>query len=99
MVVIAQVLARNPKPIGLESNKDPDGFCDFATRAFFESLFLFADKDDKGELVVEDLETLFQARSLSLCWLACLNFRVTLLVLLFVPERLPQAHSDERVLL
>lgn len=34
----------------------------FVTLSFFEALFLFADKDAKGELVVDDLETLFQVR-------------------------------------
>lgn len=38
---------------------DSDGG-DSTSRSFFESLFIFFDKDDKGELVVEDLETLFQ---------------------------------------
>lgn len=79
-VMVVQVLARDPRPVGRESNEDSDGG-DFATRTFFETLFLFADKNGKGELVVEDLETLFQARSFScvvLCCavLCCLLFRL-----------------------
>lgn len=35
------------------------------TRSFFEALFLFADKDLKGELVVDDLETLFHVWHIS----------------------------------
>lgn len=59
--MIVQVLARDRKLANRESSGDSDGG-DFASRTFFESLFLLADKADKGELVVEDLETLFQAR-------------------------------------
>lgn len=57
-----QILARDPKLVGRQSNADSDGG-DIATRTFFESLFRFADKSGKGELVVEDLETLFQVRN------------------------------------
>lgn len=41
-------------------DRDSGGSCDILARSFFEALFIFADKDDKGELVVEDLEMLFQ---------------------------------------
>lgn len=58
VMVVVQVLARDPKLVR-ESSEDSDGG-DFATRTFFKSIFLFADNNDKGELVVEDLETLFQ---------------------------------------
>ncbi len=58
LFLLEQVLKGDPK---VNRNiSDPEGG-DSISRAFFESLFIFADKDDKGELVVEDLETLFQA--------------------------------------
>ena len=59
--MIVQVLARGPRSVGRESSEDSDGG-DFATRTLFETLFLFADKSGRGELAVEDLESLFQAR-------------------------------------
>lgn len=36
---------------------------DFVARSFFEAIFLLADNDKKGELVVDDLKTLFQVQS------------------------------------
>lgn len=32
---------------------------DFLTNSFFKALFQFADEDGKGELIVDNLETLF----------------------------------------
>ncbi|CAM9229407.1 unnamed protein product [Laminaria digitata] len=51
------------KSTGAASNGDPYGG-DLVARSFFESVFRFADKDDKGELVVNDLKMLFQALGL-----------------------------------
>lgn len=51
-----------------EAASDGDAYGgDFVVRSFFESVFLFADKDNKGELVVNDLKILFQVRSSSGC--------------------------------
>lgn len=58
VVLLEQVLTGEPK---VDRNISDSEGGDSISRAFFESLFIFADKDDKGELVVEDLETLFQA--------------------------------------
>lgn len=68
-MVVVQIFARDPKLVSRESSEDSDEG-DIATRTFFESLFRFADKNGKGELVVEDLETLFQARVVS-CMAPC----------------------------
>lgn len=38
---------------------------EIVARSFFESVFLFADKDNKGKLVVNDLKILFQVRSIN----------------------------------
>lgn len=57
---LEQVLTRDSSQIG-NMNSEDSGGGDFATRSFFESLFMLGDKDNKGELTVEDLETLFQA--------------------------------------
>lgn len=54
-----QVLAA--KAMEAASNGDAYGG-DFVVRSFFESIFLFADKGNKGELVVNDLKILFQVR-------------------------------------
>ncbi|CAM9363404.1 unnamed protein product [Pylaiella littoralis] len=55
-----EVLARDSGWID-RSNSEDTGGGDFATSSFFESLFILAEKDNKGELTVEDLETLFKA--------------------------------------
>lgn len=57
---LEQVLARDSGWID-RSNSEDTGGGDFATSSFFESLFILAEKDNKGELTVEDLETLFKA--------------------------------------
>lgn len=54
-----QVLAA--KAMEAASNGDAYGG-DLVARSFFKSIFLFADKDNKGELVVNDLKILFQVR-------------------------------------
>lgn len=74
--MITQILARDSKLVGRENDEDADGG-DFATRTFFESLFLLADNNNKGELVVEDFETLFQARNERRCRLPCLPTKRT----------------------
>jgi len=61
LFLLEQVLTTEPK--GDRSSEGGDS----TSSAFFESLFIFADKDDKGELVVEDLETLFQAGDETSC--------------------------------
>lgn len=58
---LLQVLASK----ATEAVSNGDLYGDFLARSFFESIFLFADKDNKGELVVDDLKTLFQVRSSS----------------------------------
>ncbi|CAM9323480.1 unnamed protein product [Ectocarpus fasciculatus] len=62
MQIWNKLLAKDPKRENRDNGDSGDG--DFVVSSFFEALFIFADKDAKGELIVEDLEILFQALQL-----------------------------------
>ncbi|CAM9387406.1 unnamed protein product, partial [Ectocarpus sp. 13 AM-2016] len=53
-----KLLTKDRKRRNRDNGDAGDG--DFVVSSFFEALFMLADKDEKGELVVEDLEILFQ---------------------------------------
>ncbi|CAN0520347.1 unnamed protein product, partial [Ectocarpus sp. 12 AP-2014] len=60
LVQIWNKLLTKDRKRGNRDNGDA-GDGDFVVSSFFEALFMLADKDEKGELIVEDLEILFQA--------------------------------------